>query len=180
MTDHQLVGRNWRPTNNGDIGFLYHLAASIEPRWWQISKDSLNPLGISGKIGSFAAGVTIHHGEHPCGFGALRGQQGSDVAFIEFYSLHEEQAIEVVTSAVPEIVTAAFVVSPVRKLLYERFEDDPDLIAKLDDVSELEYRLPEFAKIDGKYVDRLSFAIEKELFLSRYAHLTEGLTDTDA
>ena len=54
---------------------------------------------------------------------------------------------------------------PVRRLLYERFHDDPHFLEDLGDVCSFEYALPEFALIDGRFVNRLSYAIDKDEFV---------------
>ena len=69
-----------------------------------------------------------------------------------------------VASVFEELVDAAFAGAPVRKLYYERFDNDPDLLTTMSGAWELEATLPEFALIGGRYVDRQIYG------LSRAAH----------
>lgn len=165
MTDIPEGQSGWRLADQTDLQFFYHLAATLDPRWWQISKDFLSPESVIAKVGTYAAGAVVLNNGFPCGFAGLRGHQKSDVAFIDFLALPDEGSVETVTKFAPQLLRAAFEISPVRRLLYERFEDDPHFLEILGGVCAFEYVLPEFALIDGRYVDRLSYAIDKDEFV---------------
>ena len=165
MTDQPQGQSGWRLADQTDLQFLYHLAATLDPRWWQISKDFLSPESVIAKVGTYAAGAVVINEGEPCGFAGLRGHQKSDVAFIDLLALPNEESVEAVTKCAPQLLRAAFEISPIRRLIYERFEDDPHIPGRLGDVCSLEYVLPEFALIDGRYVDRLSYAIDRAEFV---------------
>ena len=65
---------------------------------------------------------------------------------------------------IPELVEAAFGGGPVRKLYFERFADDVDLLAAMPGAWQLEATLPEFARIAGRYVDRQIFGLDRDRF----------------
>ena len=134
----------------------------------------MSPESVMAKVGTYAAGAVVINEGEPCGFAGLRGHQKSDVAFIDFFALPDKESVEVVTAFAPQLLRAAFEISPVRRLLYERFEDDPHILESLRDVCSFEYALPEFALIDGRYVDRLSYAIDKAEFVRFAAERGEG------
>lgn len=163
----------WRLANASDLPFLYHLAAVVDPRWWHVSRRSLHPDRIVECIGAFAAGAVVLDGGRPCAFAGLRGQQGSDVATIDIHALPDGASIEAMRQVVGELVTAAFAASPVSRLLYERFDDDVDLLGQTAGFWDLEVRLPEFARVDGRYADRLTFATTRDRFSAAF----EGFVD---
>lgn len=166
MTDLPPQGQSgWRLADQTDLQFLYHLAAALDPRWWQISKDFLSPESVLTKVGTYAAGAVVMNEGEPCGFAGLRGHQKSDVAFIDLLALPDQSSVDTVTVFAPQLLRAAFEISPIRRLIYERFEDDPHIPGRLGDVCSLEYVLPEFALIDGCYVDRLSYAVDRTEFI---------------
>ena len=63
---------------------------------------------------------------------------------------------------VPELVGAAFAGAPVRKLFYERFDDDPDLLVHMPGAWQQEVTLPAFALVGGNYVDRHIFGLSRD------------------
>jgi hypothetical protein len=161
----------WRFADRSDLPFLYHLATALDPRWWHVSRRGLHPERIVECIGSFAAGVVVFDGERPCGFAGLRGQQGSDVATIDLQALPDPASVDIMRRVVGELIAAAFMASPVRRLLYERFDDDVDLLGSTADLWDLEVTLPEFARVDGRYADRLTLATTR----GRFESASDGL-----
>ena len=111
---------------------------------------------------SVAAGaVILDDSQVPVGFSILADVSGtSAVGAFEVFAVpgHEDA----VASQVTEIVGAAFAGAPVRKLFYERFDDDPDLIVHMAGSWQKEVTLPAFALIGGRYVDRHIFGLSRE------------------
>lgn len=111
---------------------------------------------------SVAAGaVILDDSQVPVGFSILADVSGtSAVGAFEAFAVpgHEDDvALQVV-----DIVAAAFAGAPVRKLFYERFDDDPDLIVQMAGAWQKEVTLPAFALIGGRYVDRHIFGLSRE------------------
>ncbi|MEO8698157.1 MAG: hypothetical protein ABI658_31985 [Acidimicrobiales bacterium] len=152
----------WRLAGPADIPFVYELVATIDPRWWRFSRHGLDPRRLLDSVESVAAAAAIMNDEgQSIGFSILADVSGtSAVGAFEVFALpgHESE----VASMVPEIVGAAFAGAPVRKLFYERFDDDPDLLAQMADAWQREVTLPEFALIGGNYVDRHIFGLSRE------------------
>lgn len=162
-TPDEASGRpSWRFAERPDLPFLYHLAAVLDPRWWHVSRRGLHPERTVESVGTYAAGVVVFDGDRPCGFAGLRGQQNSDVANIDLHALPDPASIGAVREVVGELLAAAFIASPVQRLLYERFEDDTDLLGPTTALWELEVTLPEFARIDGRFVDRLTMTTTRD------------------
>jgi hypothetical protein len=152
----------WRLAGAADIPFVYELVATIDPRWWRFSRHGLDPRRLLGSIESVAAAAAIMDDDgQSIGFSILADVSGtSAVGAFEVFALpgHEDA----VAATVPEIVGAAFAGAPVRKLFYERFDDDPDLLVHMAGAWQQEVTLPAFALIGGRYVDRYIFGLSRE------------------
>lgn len=173
-TPDGVSGRpGWRFAERTDLPFLYHLAAAVDPRWWHVSRRGLHPERIVECVGTYAAGVVVFDGARPCAFAGLRGQQGSDVATIDLQALPDPVSQDVMRRVAGELIAAAFTASPVRRLLYERFEDDVDLLGRTAGLWDLEVTLPEFARVDGRFVDRLTMATTRERFAAAIDAIAE-------
>ena len=153
---------SWRLAGPGDIPFVYELVATIDPRWWRFSRHGLDPRRLLGTVESVAAAAAITDDEgQSIGFSILADVSGtSAVGAFEVFAVpgHEEA----VASMVPDIVGAAFSGAPVRKLFYERLDDDPDLLVHMTGAWQQEVTLPAFALIGGRYVDRHTFGLSRE------------------
>ena len=145
---------SWRLAGPPDIAYVYELVATIDPRWWRFSRHGLDPRRLLASAESVVAGaVILDDANHPIGFSALADVSGTSAvgSFEVFATPGHEGAV---ASVVPEVVAAAFAGAPVRKLFYERFDDDPDLLVSMAGAWQREVTLPEFAMIDGRFVDR--------------------------
>jgi hypothetical protein len=153
---------SWRLAGAADIPFVYELVAIIDPRWWRFSRHGLDPRRLLGSVESVAAAAAITDDDgRPIGFSILADVSGtSAVGAFEVFAVpgHEDA----VASMVPEIVGAAFAGAPVRKLFYERFDDDPDLLVHMAGAWQQEVTLPAFAMVGGRYVDRHIFGVSRE------------------
>jgi hypothetical protein len=153
---------SWRLASAADIPFVYDLVATIDPRWWRFSRHGLDPRRLLGTVESVAAAAAVVGDDgQPIGFSILADISGtSAVGAFEAFALpgHEDE----VASMVPELVSAAFAGAPVRKLFYERFDDDPDLLAYMPGAWQREVTLPAFALVGGTYVDRHIFGLSRE------------------
>ena len=156
MTDQPQGQSGWRLADQTDLQFLYHLAAALDPRWWQISKDFLSPESVLTKVGTYAAGAVVMNEGEPCGFAGLRGHQKRTSHLLTSRSSRPE-SVDTVTVFAPQLLRAAFEISPIRRLIYERFKMT-HTSWKARDVCSLEY-VCRVRLIDGCYVDRLSYAI---------------------
>jgi len=153
---------SWRLAGPADIPFVYDLVSTIDPRWWRFSRHGLDPRRLLGTVESVAAaaGVVGDDGEL-IGFSILADVSGtSAVGAFEVFALpgHEDA----VASMVPEILGAAFAGAPVRKLFYERFDDDPDLLLHMPGAWQQEVTLPAFALVGGNYVDRHILGLSRD------------------
>jgi hypothetical protein len=167
---NELAGRvAWRFADRPDLPFLYHLAATVEPRWWKLSRTGLHPERVVAAIGGYAAGAIVLLDGEPCGFGGLHGAANTGVATIDLIASSGDEAASALRHVAPDLTAAAFAASPIRRLLHERFSDEPDLLLDMPGMWEHEVTLPEFTKIDGEYLDRLTFAAERERFGAWYA-----------
>ena len=153
---------SWRLANAADIPFVYDLVAAIDPRWWRFSRHGLDPRRLLGVVESVAAAAAIIADDaRPIGFSILADVSGtSAVGAFEVFAVpgHEDE----VAWMVPDIVGAAFGGAPVRKLFYERFDDDPDLLVHMSGAWQHEVTLPGFALIGGRYVDRQILGLSRD------------------
>jgi len=153
---------SWRLASAADIPFVYELVSTIDPRWWRFSRHGLDPRRLLDSVESVAAAAAILDDDgKSIGFSILADVSGtSAVGAFEVFSLPSHE--DAVATIVPEIVGAAFAGAPVRKLFYERFDDDPDLLVHMTGAWQQEVTLPAFALIGGKYVDRHIFGLSRE------------------
>ena len=100
----------------------------------------------------------------PCGMAALAEVgSGSGTALLDMVALPDPHSVSVVRLLAHESVSAAFQGAPIRHIYFERFDDDPDLISEMTCWTH-EVTLPEFAMVDGRYSDRLTFGVSRAEF----------------
>ena len=99
-----------------------------------------------------------------CGIAALAEVgRGSGTAMLDLIAAPDDDAIAVVRRSARQAVAAAFLGTPIRHLYFERFDDDPDLLTEMSCWVH-EVTLPEFALVDGRYADRLTFGLSRAEF----------------
>ena len=132
----------------------------LDPRWWRISRHGTAPHVALQSIQEYAAlAVFLDEKSDPCGAAGLADVSGAATCgTLDLVAMPGAEPR--VTHIAPELVQAAFMASPIRHLYVERFDDDPDLLASAP-CFELEVRLPEFAFVDGRLVDRLVFGASR-------------------
>jgi hypothetical protein len=152
---------SWRLAAPHDAAFVYEFVAAIDPRWWRFSRHGLDPRRLLMTAQSVAAGaVILDDNSQPVGFSLLADVSGtSAVGHFEVFAVPGRE--HDVVPIVPEVVAAAFGGAPVRKLFHERFDDDPDLMTAMPGAWQLEVTLPEFAMIDGRFVDRHIYGLSR-------------------
>jgi hypothetical protein len=137
---------------------------AIDPRWWRFASAGTAPMSMLERSEHFAAmGVILDAGGERIGALGLAGLTGAaSTAVLDIHVLpgHEEDGRRIAVLA----AQAAFNGSPIDHLYTERFDDDPDLFTDMADAWKLEVRLPEFARVDGRYADRLISGISRAEF----------------
>lgn len=105
-----------------------------------------------------------------CGVaGLVATGTGLDTGMLDIVAAPDVHSRQVVRRTVPQVVRAAFQGAPVRHLYHDRFDDDPDLLSGMD-VWELEVTLPEFAQVNGRYADRLTFGLSRSEYEQWVSH----------
>lgn len=158
---------SWRLLVPADTPFVYYLVAQVDPRWWRFSRHGLEPMRLLETAKSAAAGVLIadEYGQ-PMACAILADAGASDTGILEYFALPNPRSQELARRFAPEIVGAAFDGAAIRRIYFERFKSDPDLLGELSTLFEVEVTYPEFAMIDGRYEDRTTLALTSERFAS--------------
>ncbi len=158
-------GPTWRSAEPGDAPFLYRLFTDLDPRWWRLSKHGTAPARALETVREYAAMVVFHDDAgQPCGIAGLAEvAASSSTAVLDLLARPDEHAQEVMRVGAEQAVSAAFLGAPIRHLYHERFDDDPDLLTEMSCWVH-EVTLPEFALVDGRFADRLTFGLSRAEF----------------
>jgi len=156
---------NWRLFLPADLVFVYELVAELDPRWWRLSRHGLEPARMLALIRAAAAGVVVVDGGGKPVACALLAETGTvGTGLFEYFALPNPEAETVARHFASDLITAAFGGAPVRRLYYERFENDADVLGEVGELFEREVTFPDFAMIDGRYEARVTLSLSRERF----------------
>lgn len=155
----------WRLMSPADMPFVYHLITKVDPRWWRFSRGGLEPSRMIEVARSSAAGALVTDGYgKPVACALLADTGASGTGMFEFFALPNPEAEQLAREFAPELIEAAFAGAPIRRLYYERFHNDPDVLGEVGRLFELEVTFPNFASIDGRYEDRTTSVLTADSF----------------
>lgn len=155
----------WRLFEPYDLPFIYELVTKVDPRWWRFSRGGLEPSALLTTAQGVSAGVVVldEHGTRvACAILAAAGTTGTGM--FEYFALPNEDAEALARRCAHDLLVAAFEGASLRRLYYERFENDADVFGELADLFEVEVTYPEFAMIDGQYETRTTSVLTVERF----------------
>ncbi|MCE9621743.1 MAG: hypothetical protein K8R99_05290 [Actinomycetia bacterium] len=160
-----IMNGGWRLAEASDIPFVYELVTKVDPRWWRFSRGGLEPSVLLSTAQGISAGVIVVDSVNnpvACAILADAGTMGTGM--FEYYALPNPQAEALARRFAPELLAAAFAGAPIRRLYYERFENDAEVFGELSAYFEVEVTYPEFAMIDGRYESRTTSVLTLERF----------------
>jgi len=165
MTDDG-VSVGWRFAQPADMPFLYHLAVTIEPTWWRVTRyGSAPPVVMQMLQQCDALAVVLASGGRRVGAAALaEGSTVAGTAVLDLHSLPDPDAHATVQSVAPDIVRAAFEGAGLRRLYHHRFEGDPELRGATTGLWSAEVHFPDYALVDGEHRGRTTYALGAEEF----------------
>ncbi len=174
MTTEGSVG-GWRLAEASDAPFLYHLAVTIEPRWWRLTRVGTSPPVVMQSIQQCdAGGVVLDDEGRPVGAAVLaEGSVAARTAVLDLHALPDERSQSIVRRHAPDIVRAAIVGAQLRRLYHHRFDDDPDLLGDTGYLWETEVVFPEFAIVDGSMRARSQLALDPQIFAASFPTSSE-------
>jgi hypothetical protein len=156
---------SWRLVSPADIPFVYYLVACVDPRWWRFSRNGLEPSQVLETAAGISAGALISTAEgEPVACALLADSGASGTGMFEYFALPHPDAERLAREFAPALLAAAFNGAPIRRLYYERFSGDADVLGTAASAFELEVTYPKFALIDGTYEDRTSAVLTPESF----------------
>jgi len=168
-----MSGGGWRLFDTADVPFIYELVTKVDPRWWRFSRVGLEPSALLATTHGISAGVIVvneHAAPVACAILASTGTAGTGM--FEYFALPNAEAEALARKYAPDLLVAAFEGASLRRLYYERFENDADVLGDVASLFEVEVTYPEFAMIDGHYEARTTAV----LTLERFAASREGAT----
>jgi len=170
---------SWRLLEPSDMVFVYHLVTKVDPRWWRFSRHGLEPSQMLETARGTAAGVVVVDGYGAPVACALLVEAGtSGTGMLEYFALPNPDAQALARRFASDLVGAAFAGAPIRRLYYERFENDPDVLGEVGALFEGEVTFPNFAMIDGHYESRTTCVVSAERFTEwKQAEWKQGVTE---
>lgn len=112
-----------------------------------------------------AAGVMVLDGfGKPVACALLADAGASGTAMLEYFALPDPESAALARRFAPELIDAAFIGASIRRLYYERFENDADVLGEVGKLFEVEVTYPRFATIDGAYESRTTLVLLRETF----------------
>ena len=156
----------WRIAEHADAPFLYQFLLDTDPLWWRVARHGTAPDRALASFSQYDAVLIIFDtDEIPVGVAALAEvSTGGGTGTLELVSYPDEHSVEASRAAVAEIVESVFEMAPIRHLYVERFDEQPDLLTAMPGQWALEVRMPEFAYVDGRLADRLTFGLTRSEF----------------
>ena len=155
----------WRLAEADDLAFIHQLITKVDPRWWRFSRGGLEPAALLATAQGISAGVVVideHANPVACAILADAGTMGTGM--FEYFAIPTAHAEALARKFAPELLGAAFDGAAIRRLYYERFENDADVFGDLAALFEVEVTYPEFAMIDGQYENRTTSVLTLERF----------------
>ncbi|CAN5649786.1 hypothetical protein BH10ACT2_BH10ACT2_02210 [soil metagenome] len=154
---------SWRLIEPTDIPFVYQLVAAVDPRWWRFSRFGLEPAQLLQTTAGIPAGaIVLDEAGRPVAAAILADVASVGTAGFEFYALPLPAAEALARRFAPDLIVAAFEGAELRRLYYERFQNDADVLGEFAALFEVEVTMPEFAMIDGAYEDRTTSVLTAE------------------
>jgi len=156
---------SWRLVSPADVPFVYHLVAQVDPRWWRFSRHGLEPSQVLQTAAGISAGALVSTAEgEPVACALLADAGASGTGMFEYYALPHPVAEGLARHFAPQLLAAAFNGAPIRRLYYERFSGDADVLGEAAAAFQLEVTFPEFALINGTYEGRTTSVLTPESF----------------
>lgn len=168
MNGNENGEAGWRLLAPADLPFVYDLVTRVDPRWWRFSRRGLEPMNVLETAQTAAAGVIVFDDEGRSVACAILADTGAArTGMFEYFAVPDPSAEAIARRFAPELIAAAFAGAPIRRLYYERFENDADVLGEAAAWFENEVTFPEFVMIDGQYETRTTSVLTAEAFHAR-------------
>lgn len=153
----------WRLLEATDTPFVYHLVTKVDPRWWRFSRYGLEPSQAVHTAQSIPAGALVLDDVGRPVAAAILAETGSvGTAMLEYFALPAPPAEALARHFAPQLILAAFEGAALRRLYYERFQNDAHILGEFGALFEVEVTMPNFAMIDGVFEDRTTSVLTAE------------------